>query len=96
MGNVLLADRLDTILAGKGQPCDLDYLEDLGKTIGFASRCGLGQTSANPVLTTLKNFRGAYEELLHEPIEGRQPSFDIQAALADASAIAGRESSYSQ
>jgi [NiFe] hydrogenase diaphorase moiety large subunit len=40
---------------------DLEYLEELGETIKATSRCGLGQTSPNPVLTTLKNFRPLYE-----------------------------------
>jgi NADH:ubiquinone oxidoreductase subunit F (NADH-binding) len=28
------------------------------------SRCGLGQTSPNPILSTLKNFRKLYEDRL--------------------------------
>ena len=38
------------ILAGTGEPADLDYLEELGETVKATSRCGLGQTSPNPVL----------------------------------------------
>jgi hypothetical protein len=41
------------------------------------SRCGLGQTSANPVLTTLKNFRRQYEALVKEDPD-LQPSFDLR------------------
>ncbi|MBN2582404.1 MAG: NADH:ubiquinone oxidoreductase, partial [Planctomycetes bacterium] len=92
VGNVLLLERLNKILAGKGEPSDLPYLEQLGQTVKTASRCGLGQTSPNPVLTTLKNFRSAYESLVKEAPDGLQPSFDISAALGDAEAIAGRES----
>ena len=40
-------------------------------TVKTTSRCGLGQTSAHPVLSTLKNFRQLYEQLLREPVEGR-------------------------
>jgi len=92
VGNVLLKQRLDDIIAGKGQVDDLRYLEELGETIKATSRCGLGQTSANPVLTTLKNFRWAYEEMVREAQDGMQRTFDIRAALADAEAIAGRAS----
>jgi len=94
VGNVLLKERLDRIMAGKGEPADLDYLESLGETIKIASRCGLGQTSPNPILTSLKNFRIAYEGLVQEPEGGLQRSFDVQAALADAKTISGRGSTH--
>jgi len=96
VGNVLLKQRLDRILAGKGEPGDLAYLEALGRTVKTASRCGLGQTSPNPILTTLKNFRSLYESRVQEATEGRQRSFDIHAALRDAESIAGRESVHFQ
>ena len=92
VGNALLKERLDAIIAGRGEPEDLDYLEALGKTIRTGSRCGLGQTSAHPVLSTLKNFRTLYEGLVRERTDGLQPSFDIRAALAEAEAATGRQS----
>ncbi len=93
VGNVLLKEKLSEIRAGKGQPGDLEYLESLGETVKTASRCGLGQTSPNPIVTTLKNFRSAYEEKISAPTEpGFQPTFDIHDALAAAEAIAGRSS----
>ncbi|MFW6269472.1 MAG: NADH-quinone oxidoreductase subunit NuoF [Bacillota bacterium] len=53
---------LERITAGEGRKGDLETLEELGKTISNASLCGLGQTSANPVLSTLEHFRNEYEE----------------------------------
>jgi len=91
-GNVLLKQRLEDIISGRGTPDDLRYLEELGETIRLTSRCGLGQTSANPVLTTLKNFRSAYESRVKEPEEGKRRTFDIRAALGDAEAVTGRRS----
>ncbi|HOW71257.1 MAG TPA: NAD(P)H-dependent oxidoreductase subunit E [Phycisphaerae bacterium] len=92
VGNVLLKERIDRILAGLGEMSDLEYLENLGQSVKSASRCGLGQTSANPILTTLKNFRSAYEAILRKDTNGTQPTFDIHAALSDAQEITGRES----
>ncbi|MCD4831177.1 MAG: NAD(P)H-dependent oxidoreductase subunit E [Anaerohalosphaeraceae bacterium] len=92
VGNVLLKNGLDKILAGKGEPGDLAMLEELGNTVKTTSRCGLGQTSANPVLSTLKNFRSTYESLVKESKDGMQPMFDISAALNDAETIADRKS----
>ncbi len=91
-GNVLLKQYLEKIIDGKGEPCDLEVLQDLGETVKTASRCGLGQTSANPILTTLKNFRSAYEALVKKSKDGMQPSFDIQAVLQESQDIAGRKS----
>jgi [NiFe] hydrogenase diaphorase moiety large subunit len=58
----------------------------------LASRCGLGQTAANPVLSTLAAFPQAYERLLVGTPSGRQPRFDVHAALEEASRITGRQS----
>ena len=91
VGNVLLKERLEKIMQGKGEPADLQYLEDLGTSVRSTSRCGLGQTSPNPILTSLKNFRPLYENLVTEDQEFR-PTFDIQQALGEAKAIAGRPS----
>jgi [NiFe] hydrogenase diaphorase moiety large subunit len=92
VGNVLLKERVDRIRAGKGEPADLEYLEQLGQTIKTTGRCGLGQTSANPVLTTLKNFRPVYESLVKEEKHGFQPSFDLAAAVRQSEELTGRKS----
>ncbi len=93
VGNVLLKERLDKIIAGKGEPADLEYMKNLGATVKTASRCGLGQTSPNPILTSLDSFPQAYESRVSEkPVDGFLSTFDIDAALTDAEAIAGRES----
>ena len=70
--------------AGCGEASDLDYLTALAATIRNASRCGLGQSSPNPVLSTLCSFRSLYEERLVTPVEGRRAGFDLEARLAGA------------
>jgi len=57
---------LEEICAGKGKPGDIELLQEMGDTIKKASLCGLGQTSPNPVLTTIKYFREEYEEHIKE------------------------------
>jgi NADH-quinone oxidoreductase subunit F/NADP-reducing hydrogenase subunit HndC len=49
------------ITEGKGTEQDLDVLEEVARTCKDASLCGLGQTAANPVLSTLQYFRHEYE-----------------------------------
>jgi len=51
---------LDKISSGRGKASDIDELESLSNTIINASLCGLGMSSPNPVLSTLKHFRSEY------------------------------------
>ena len=51
---------LARICDGRGKEEDLDTLQDLGWLMKETSLCGLGQTAANPVLTTLRYFRNEY------------------------------------
>ena len=46
------------------------------------SRCGLGQTSFNPVLTSLASFRPLYDSLVQEDPKRFRRSFDLEAATA--------------
>ena len=92
VGNVLLKQKIETILAGRAEPADLDELEELARSVKSTSRCGLGQTSPNPVLSTLENFRSAYESLVSGPVDGHQPGFDIRSALAESERLTGRSS----
>jgi [NiFe] hydrogenase diaphorase moiety large subunit len=93
VGCVLMQQKLEEIIEGRGQIGDLEYLQELGGTMKLTSRCGLGQTAANPVLTSIQAFRPAYEALFRKrPDEPFLPSFDIRAALRDAEESTGRTS----
>ncbi|MGD9962430.1 MAG: NADH-ubiquinone oxidoreductase-F iron-sulfur binding region domain-containing protein [Thermoplasmata archaeon] len=48
------------ITEGNGTMKDLDTLSELAEVVRDASMCGLGQTSPNPVLSTLRHFRDEY------------------------------------
>ncbi|MFO7977849.1 MAG: NADH-quinone oxidoreductase subunit NuoF [Bacteroidales bacterium] len=61
IGNKRLHEILDKITKGNGTMEDLDKLRNLSDVIKDSSLCGLGQTSPNPVLSTMDNF---YEEYL--------------------------------
>jgi len=49
------------ISEGKATESDIELLEELAKATKDASLCGLGQTAANPVLSTLRYFKEEYE-----------------------------------
>jgi NADH-quinone oxidoreductase subunit F len=61
-GTQRMYEILEDISAGRGTLEHLDLLEELGSIIKDASLCGLGQTSPNPVLSTLRYFRQEYLE----------------------------------
>ncbi|MBN2311806.1 MAG: NAD(P)H-dependent oxidoreductase subunit E [Candidatus Hydrogenedentes bacterium] len=88
VGTTLLLKQLEKVLEGKGTRADLDQLERLGVTVKTMSRCGLGQTAANPILTTLRNFPDLYDNLI-KPGDFI-PSFDLKKAIAESCAITGR------
>ena len=92
VGNVLMLHKIEDLLHGRGAASDLDYLEQLAKTVKVTSRCGLGQTSPNPVLSLLKNFRPALEALVKPQADEFLPTFDIRAALDSTEDLIGRKS----
>ncbi|HVN58797.1 MAG TPA: NADH-ubiquinone oxidoreductase-F iron-sulfur binding region domain-containing protein [Bacteroidales bacterium] len=60
IGNKRLHELLEHICAGKGTMADLDRLRNMSHVIKDTALCGLGQTSPNPVLSTLDNFMNEY------------------------------------
>ncbi|MCU0473217.1 MAG: NADH-quinone oxidoreductase subunit NuoF [Bacteroidales bacterium] len=60
IGNKRLYELLEHITKGKGTLADLDRLKNMSLVIKDTSLCGLGQSSPNPVLSTLDNFREEY------------------------------------
>jgi NADH-quinone oxidoreductase subunit F len=57
---------LDKITRGEAEAQDVGTLEALAPVVRDASLCGLGQTSVNPVLTTLRYFREDYRQHVQE------------------------------
>jgi [NiFe] hydrogenase diaphorase moiety large subunit len=90
VGTSLLRNGLDKICSGHGTAGDLQELHHTATLIKTGSHCGLGQTAANPVLTTLQRYRGAYEAKLKTTVSF-QPGFDLDGALAIARRLTGRD-----
>ena len=66
IGNKRLNEILSKICDGNGTQEDLERLKNLSNVIKDTSLCGLGQTSPNPVLSTLANFQEEYYEHVHD------------------------------
>jgi [NiFe] hydrogenase diaphorase moiety large subunit len=89
VGTVLVKQKLDKILEGRGTESDLEELRKLGTTVKTMSRCGLGQTAANPVLTTLQNFPALYRKRITD--KDFIPHFDIESAFSEYCEVTGRQ-----
>lgn len=85
VGNKRLHEILEKICAGKGTEDDLEYLKNLSYVIKDTSLCGLGQTSPNPVLSTLEHFYDEYLAHVRERIciAGRCKALKLYTILPD-------------
>ncbi|MFA5920526.1 MAG: NAD(P)H-dependent oxidoreductase subunit E [Methylococcaceae bacterium] len=88
VGTALLKKQLDKIIEGHGSAGDVVALEELCQLIKTQSHCGLGQTAANPVLTTLERYPELYEIRLKKI--SYEPGFDLDGALETARRLAKR------
>ncbi len=71
IGNKRLHEILEKITAGNGNLEDIERLKVLSNVIKDTSLCGLGQSSPNPVLSTIANFENEY---LAHVLEGKCPA----------------------
>jgi [NiFe] hydrogenase diaphorase moiety large subunit len=73
---------LERLLAGKGTRADVEgFLQ--WAVIMKRNRCGLGQTALNPIVTTIRNFRGLYDRLIAAGDDRFVAAFDLEAAVRD-------------
>ena len=66
LGTRQMLEILTRITEGKGREQDIDTLLTIARTVKECSLCGLGQTSPNPVLTTINYFRDEYDAHIKE------------------------------
>ena len=76
IGNKRLCEILDKITKGNGTMEDLDELRNLAHVIKDTALCGLGQTSPNPVLSTIDNF---WDEYVAHVVDKKCPAGQCKA-----------------
>jgi len=84
----VLKKKLEKILNARGVEQDIIDMENWGKFLK-ASRCGLGQTAANPILSAIKNFRPLFESKIQTRKE-YDSGFDLSSAVKEACEVTGR------
>jgi [NiFe] hydrogenase diaphorase moiety large subunit len=88
VGGALLRDLVDKVCDGRAGESDLQEMRGISMLMRQNSQCGLGATAPNHVLHTLEKFPDSYRRRLRH--SGVEPAFDLDAALDEARAIAGR------
>jgi [NiFe] hydrogenase diaphorase moiety large subunit len=89
VGTTLLKQGMQKVVAGRATLADLAQMEALGNTVMRMSRCGLGQSAPNPILSTMRNFPELYEARLAPT--AFTPLVTLHDALLEAVAVQGRE-----
>jgi NADH-quinone oxidoreductase subunit F len=66
IGTYHLLAILERITKGEGREGDIEQLSSLCADVEKGSLCGFGRTAPNPILTSLRYFRGEYEAHIRE------------------------------
>jgi [NiFe] hydrogenase diaphorase moiety large subunit len=89
VGTTLLKRGMERIVAGRAALSDINAIDSLAQTVARMSRCGLGQTAPNPILSTMRNFPEVYEARVRPELF--VPAVELRDALRDAVDVQGRE-----
>lgn len=89
VGTLLMRDLMDKVANARGARYDLNEMLRLREVMRTSSHCGLGQTATNAFFDTVQKFADSYNRRLIQ--QDFAPAFDMDAALARAREVAGRE-----
>ncbi|MEW5798340.1 MAG: NAD(P)H-dependent oxidoreductase subunit E [Bacteroidota bacterium] len=85
---IFLRQKLEKILNSRGVQKDVEEMLEWAKILK-ASRCGLGLTAANPVVTSIKNFRQLYDKKIQHG-KDYDSNFDMLLAVKESCDAVGR------
>jgi len=88
--NMILKNKIEKIVEGHGISKDLDDMLAWSEILRKTTRCGLGQTSSNPITSTIKNFKELYDARVKNT--DYQSDFDMQKAVLESCEVVGRSS----
>ncbi len=89
VGTSLVRDLVEKIARGQGSAVDVAEIRNLGRVMQDASQCGLGKTAPSALFDLLDKFPRVVEDRLEST--AFEPAFDLDAALAEARAVTGRD-----
>lgn len=79
-GNYLLRKKIKKLLLGHADEKDYNDIKDWSAIITRASRCGLGQSSSNSLLSAMNKFPEVFERILTENTDINK-AFDLEKAV---------------
>jgi len=79
IGGYQMLNILDRITQGKGTIEDLEKLKKISLAMSKASLCGLGQSAANPIISTLRYFEDEYKSHI---LEKKCPAAKCRALIS--------------
>ncbi len=85
---VFLKEKLEKILNARGVEKDIEEMTEWAQILK-ASRCGLGTTAANPITSSMKNFRSLYDAKIQQGKE-YDSNFDMLTAVKESCDAVGR------
>ncbi len=77
-------------MIGNGTEKDLTDIQSLGKMVRSSSRCGLGQSSPNPLLSALENFKDFFQSKVRKDTDYLS-QFDLKFSIAESCVAADRK-----
>lgn len=86
---IVLKKKFEKILNGHGVEQDIEDMLEWSKVLKL-SRCGLGHTAANPIVTSIQNFRHLYESKIQRDREF-DTGFNLAESVKESCEAAGRE-----
>jgi [NiFe] hydrogenase diaphorase moiety large subunit len=89
VGTAIVARMMNKIDAGHGARYELNELNRLDVLLRTSSHCGLGQSATMALRDMMQKFAPAFERRLS--LKDFEPGFDLDAALAEARALTGRD-----
>ncbi|MBL7005254.1 MAG: NAD(P)H-dependent oxidoreductase subunit E [Gammaproteobacteria bacterium] len=90
IGNTVLASEFEKIVKGHASPKALETIQQVGELMQQTSHCGLGQTAANTLLNSIKQFPLLYSEKIE--LLGQVSGFDLEASLKQSKQLLSNES----
>lgn len=86
--NMILKNSIEKVVEGKAIKKDIDDMLAWSEILRKTTRCGLGQTSSNPITTTIKNFKELYDKRVKD-VE-YSSDFNILESVKESCEVVGR------
>ena len=90
----VLREKLLKVIEGRGVKQDITDMVEWAKVLNV-SRCGLGQTAANPVVSSIRNFRHLYDALVQKDV-AYDSGFNLETSVLESCKVVGRQPNFHQ